>query len=189
MQNQKRIRSRQGSNLRGKIPLDFKSNALTTRPRLLSNCIIQLNCCSLLTIIKICMQCKAYLLVIEATNYKNLPDNGTHEMVVCYWGSTKRKRQSEGASGFEPETSRSAVECSTTELYPRDYWPRYGCTSSTSTCIHVLLRGKEAVGEWPGTFDLMTSSNSELMGILLQNLFGKRGILGNLEEFTSLLLI
>ena len=31
----KSIRSRQGSNLRGKIPLDFKSNALTTRPRLL----------------------------------------------------------------------------------------------------------------------------------------------------------
>ena len=31
----KNLRSRQGSNLRGKIPLDFKSNALTTRPRLL----------------------------------------------------------------------------------------------------------------------------------------------------------
>ena len=31
----KYLRSRQGSNLRGKIPLDFKSNALTTRPRLL----------------------------------------------------------------------------------------------------------------------------------------------------------
>ena len=29
------IRSRQGSNLRGETPLDFKSNALTTRPRLL----------------------------------------------------------------------------------------------------------------------------------------------------------
>ena len=31
----KNLRSRKGSNLRGKIPLDFKSNALTTRPRLL----------------------------------------------------------------------------------------------------------------------------------------------------------
>ena len=30
------IRSRQGSNLRGETPLDFKSNALTTRPRLLA---------------------------------------------------------------------------------------------------------------------------------------------------------
>ena len=28
----KNIRCEQGSNLRGKIPLDFKSNALTTRP-------------------------------------------------------------------------------------------------------------------------------------------------------------
>ena len=47
------LRSRQGSNLRGETPLDFKSNALTTRPRLLvvwhtsyddnsiKNCIIQ----------------------------------------------------------------------------------------------------------------------------------------------------
>ena len=34
--NVKRIlRSRQDSNLRGETPLDFKSNALTTRPRLL----------------------------------------------------------------------------------------------------------------------------------------------------------
>ena len=31
----KSIRSRQDSNLRGGTPLDFKSNALTTRPRLL----------------------------------------------------------------------------------------------------------------------------------------------------------
>ena len=33
----KEIRNRQGSNLRGQSPLDFKSNALTTRPRLLLN--------------------------------------------------------------------------------------------------------------------------------------------------------
>ena len=31
----KLFRRRQGSNLRGQCPLDFKSNALTTRPRLL----------------------------------------------------------------------------------------------------------------------------------------------------------
>ena len=31
----KLFRNRQGSNLRGQSPLDFKSNALTTRPRLL----------------------------------------------------------------------------------------------------------------------------------------------------------
>ena len=29
---QKKVRCEQGSNLRGKFPLDFKSNALTTRP-------------------------------------------------------------------------------------------------------------------------------------------------------------
>ena len=32
----KEFRSWQGSNLRGQSPLDFKSNALTTRPQLLS---------------------------------------------------------------------------------------------------------------------------------------------------------
>ena len=31
----------------------------------------------------------------------------------------KRKKRVEGAPGFEPGTSRSAVECSTTELYPQ----------------------------------------------------------------------
>ena len=33
--NGKKFRRRQDSNLRGVTPLDFKSNALTTRPRLL----------------------------------------------------------------------------------------------------------------------------------------------------------
>ena len=33
-----KIRCEQGSNLRGKIPLDFKSNALTTRPSQHTNC-------------------------------------------------------------------------------------------------------------------------------------------------------
>ena len=32
---EKKLRSWQGSNLRGQSPLDFKSNALTTRPQLL----------------------------------------------------------------------------------------------------------------------------------------------------------
>ena len=31
----------------------------------------------------------------------------------------KKKKKSQGAPGFEPGTSRSAVECSTTELYPQ----------------------------------------------------------------------
>ena len=31
------------------------------------------------------------------------------------------KIKTEGAPGIEPGTSRSAVECSTTELYPRRY--------------------------------------------------------------------
>ena len=32
--------------------------------------------------------------------------------------ASKRKAKTQGAPGFEPGTSRSAVECSTTELYP-----------------------------------------------------------------------
>ena len=35
LKDEKKFRNRQGSNLRGQSPLDFKSNALTTRPRLL----------------------------------------------------------------------------------------------------------------------------------------------------------
>lgn len=31
---------------------------------------------------------------------------------------TEEKRKIKGAPGIEPGTSRSAVECSTTELYP-----------------------------------------------------------------------
>ena len=30
----------------------------------------------------------------------------------------RKKKREKGAPGFEPGTSRSAVECSTTELYP-----------------------------------------------------------------------
>ena len=33
----------------------------------------------------------------------------------------KKKKVLKGAPGFEPGTSRSAVECSTTELYPRPW--------------------------------------------------------------------
>ena len=40
----KYIRSWQGSNLRGQSPLDFKSNALTTRPQLLVWCILAKKC-------------------------------------------------------------------------------------------------------------------------------------------------
>ena len=36
----KNIRSWQGSNLRGQSPLDFKSNALTTRPQLPGTCVV-----------------------------------------------------------------------------------------------------------------------------------------------------
>ena len=43
IQNIRDIRSRQDSNLRGRNPLDFKSNALTTRPRLLLILIEHLN--------------------------------------------------------------------------------------------------------------------------------------------------
>ena len=34
----------------------------------------------------------------------------------------KKKKKGKGTSGFEPGTSRSAVECSTTELYPLVAW-------------------------------------------------------------------
>ena len=34
------------------------------------------------------------------------------------------KKSIKGTSGIEPETSRSAVECSTTELYPLVKWIR-----------------------------------------------------------------
>ena len=34
--------------------------------------------------------------------------------------TSKKAKNYEGAHGVEPWTSRSAVECSTTELYPRD---------------------------------------------------------------------
>ena len=38
--------------------------------------------------------------------------------IICSNKCYKKKYQ--GATGFEPGTSRSAVECSTTELHPRD---------------------------------------------------------------------
>ena len=48
------------------------------------------------------------------------------------------KRQIKGTPGFEPGTSRSAVECSTTELYP--LWFRYviqvSCMSSALVIMH-----------------------------------------------------
>ena len=42
--------------------------------------------------------------------------------VLFAWVASKRKAKTQGAPGFEPGTSRSAVECSTTELYPHDRW-------------------------------------------------------------------
>ena len=40
--------------------------------------------------------------------------------LLFVWVAGKTKAKTQGAPGFEPGTSRSAVECSTTELYPRD---------------------------------------------------------------------
>ena len=40
--------------------------------------------------------------------------------LLCVWVASKTKAKTQGAPGFEPGTSRSAVECSTTELYPHD---------------------------------------------------------------------
>ena len=45
------------------------------------------------------------------STYKKIPDSIQDEI------ETKK----EGAAGVEPATSRSAVECSTTELYPRTH--------------------------------------------------------------------
>ena len=42
--------------------------------------------------------------------------------VLFDWVASKSKAKTQGAPGFEPGTSRSAVECSTTELYPRGRW-------------------------------------------------------------------
>ena len=44
------IRCEQGSNLRGKIPLDFKSNALTTRPSQHRQKIVSFICCIIISI-------------------------------------------------------------------------------------------------------------------------------------------
>ena len=35
-----------------------------------------------------------------------------------FWQNKKLNKNRKGATGIEPVTSRSAVECSTTELYP-----------------------------------------------------------------------
>ena len=40
--------------------------------------------------------------------------------VLFAWVASKRKAKTQGAPGFEPGTYRSAVDCSTTELYPHD---------------------------------------------------------------------
>ena len=40
--------------------------------------------------------------------------------LLFVWVASKTKAKTQGAPGFEPGTSRSAVECSTTELYPHD---------------------------------------------------------------------
>ena len=49
--------------------------------------------------------------------------------------------KSKGAPGFEPGTSRSAVECSTTELYPHDHQiqPVYYKQQTTNNIIQVKL--------------------------------------------------
>ena len=39
-----------------------------------------------------------------------------------FWRNVGKKKKAEGAPGFEPGPSRSAVECSTTELYPHTVW-------------------------------------------------------------------
>ncbi len=46
--------------------------------------------------------------------------------LLFVWVASKRKAKTQGAPGFEPGTSRSAVECSTTELYPHDTMPFLG---------------------------------------------------------------
>ncbi len=51
--------------------------------------------------------------------------------LIALTRSSREKIQKvlEGAPGFEPGTSRSAVECSTTELYPHDSNRLHYCTS------------------------------------------------------------
>ena len=45
-------------------------------------------------------------------------DEGEKEIFKLFEVKKKEKKKWQGAPGFEPGTSRSAVECSTTELYP-----------------------------------------------------------------------
>ena len=50
------------------------------------------------------------------------------DVCLSFWGKTAiwprlRILQPQRAPGFEPGTSRSAVKCSTTELYPPRRWP------------------------------------------------------------------
>ena len=73
------------------------------------------------------------------------------------WESIEKDSKTEGAPGFEPGTSRSAVECSTTELYPLPMTGppvplngSYNCLISVAkSCVrcgirtHALIRGPE----------------------------------------------
>jgi hypothetical protein len=44
----------------------------------------------------------------------------------------------EGAPGFEPGTSRSAVECSTTELYPHISQPTFSTTGTNNKTENII---------------------------------------------------
>ena len=59
------------------------------------------------------------------SNYYKLSDVASYIMTINKKKKKKKKKKKEGAGegapGIEPGTSRSAVECSTTELHPQAY--------------------------------------------------------------------
>lgn len=77
------------------------------------------------------------------------PTEGGGRRAFCVHSSIPQKRTrdgvsaSQGAPGFEPGTSRSAVECSTTELYPR---PQRWHTSYQSVALAHSCRTASPIG-------------------------------------------
>jgi hypothetical protein len=51
-------------------------------------------------------------------------------------------QNTEGAPGFEPGTSQSAVECSTTELYPHISHLRFSTTGTNNKTENIIRNTK-----------------------------------------------
>ena len=58
-----------------------------------------------------------------------------YSKTLCFGKTRKQNWKRKGATGFEPVTSRSAVECSTTELYPH-LWKCLIIVYNISNVVH-----------------------------------------------------